>query len=360
MNSEILITGGAGFIGSALGTVLIERFGSEVVAFDNLLEQVHPNGVPPESFNKDARLLRRDVRDRDAWSELFATYKPDYIVHFAAETGTAQSLTESARHSSVNVLGTSELLDALGRAGHRPKKLLLSSSRSIYGEGAWRSESGAIFYPGRRSHKQLAEARWDFDGPSGEKAVALPHRAGSTFPNPTSIYAATKLAQEHILGSWCEAFGVPLAILRFQNVYGPGQSPFNPYTGITNIFHKVAARGQAIDVYEDGNIGRDFVFIDDVVEACAASLFDQSADSFTCDVGYGSPLTIHAAAKIIAGLHKAPEPFISGKFRDGDVRWAVADANAMKSALGIAPRTNFQTGAKLVGDWLREKGHLLD
>jgi dTDP-L-rhamnose 4-epimerase len=360
LSPKILITGGAGFIGSALGENLVERRSAEVLAFDSLLEQVHPSGRPPKTFNASIQLLRRDVRDRDAWRELFASYKPDYVVHFAAETGTAQSLTESARHSSVNVLGTSELVDALGRGGQRPKKILLASSRSVYGEGAWRTDSGVVFYPGRRSHKQLSQGRWDFSGPDGEMARALPHLAGSTFPNPSSIYAATKLAQEHILASWCEAFDVPLSILRFQNVYGPGQSPLNPYTGIINIFHRVAARGLQIDVYEDGNIGRDFVFIDDVVEACVASLFDGRVEPFFCDVGYGSPTTIHDAAKIIAQLHKAPEPIVSGKFRDGDVRWAVANTKTMMERLGVTPAVDFKMGAQLVGDWLAKEGHLLD
>ena len=213
-----LITGGAGFIGSALGKVLLDRHDLEVVAVDNLLEQVHPSGEPPAEFDPRVRLVRGDVRDSAMWAELFATFKPDYIAHFAAETGTAQSLTHSTRHASVNVVGTTEMLDAISAAGFQPKRILLSSSRSIYGEGAWRSEDGKIFYPGRRGHNQLAAAQWDFVGTDGQPARPLPHTAGETFPNPSSIYAATKLAQEHILGSWCEAYDDPLAVLRFQNV----------------------------------------------------------------------------------------------------------------------------------------------
>lgn len=358
MTFKVLITGGAGFIGSALGKLLIDVHGAEVTAVDNLLEQVHPTGEPPASFDSRIRLVRADVRDRDNWRSLFADYQPDYVAHFAAETGTAQSLTESARHSSVNVLGTSELLDALVAAGQRPKKILLSSSRSIYGEGAWQAASGEVFYPGRRSHKQLANGQWDFFGPDGKVARPLPHKAGATFANPSSIYAATKLAQENILGSWCEAFNVPLAILRFQNVYGPGQSPTNPYTGIINIFHRVAAAGGVIDVYEDGNIGRDFVLVDDVVNSCAAALLDPRTETIFADIGFGKPTTILDAAKIVAKLHNAPEPKISGKFRDGDVRWAVADTAAMVNDLGVEPSVDFEEGARLVGEWLRETGHL--
>lgn len=358
MTFKVLITGGAGFIGSALGKLLIDTYGAEVTAVDNLLEQVHPGGIPPSSFDKRTHLVRNDIRDREGWRGLFSCYDPDYIVHLAAETGTAQSLTESSRHSSVNVLGTSEMLDALCEAGHRPKKILLSSSRSIYGEGAWRTDDGKVFYPGRRGNKQMSESQWDFFGSNGEPARPLAHEAGVTFPNPSSIYAATKLAQEHILGSWCEAFNVPLAILRFQNVYGPGQSPTNPYTGIINIFHRVAASNGTIDVYEDGNIGRDFVFIDDVVKSCAAALLDPRTETFFADIGFGEPTTIHQAAEIIAKLHSAPEPVVSGKFRNGDVRWAVADTKSMVDKLKVSPTVNFKEGARLVGEWLERTGNL--
>jgi dTDP-L-rhamnose 4-epimerase len=355
---KVLITGGAGFIGAALGKYLIEEHGVEVTAVDNLLQQVHPTGNPPEGFDERIRLVRNDVCDREAWRALFADYTPDYVAHLAAETGTAQSLVESARHSAVNVLGTSEMLDALCAAGQRPKKILLSSSRSIYGEGAWQAQDGSTFYPGRRGHSQMAKAHWDFMDSDGRPARPLAHRAGGTFPNPSSIYAATKLAQENILGSWCEAFDVPLAVLRFQNVYGPGQSPTNPYTGIINIFHRVAASGAAIDVYEDGNIGRDFVIVGDVVRACAAALLDERKGTFVCDVGFGKPTTIAEAAKIIAAIHGAPKPVVSGKFRDGDVRWAVADTSAMERELGVSPTVDFEVGARLVGDWLAASGNL--
>lgn len=360
MNSKkVLITGGAGFIGSALGKALIEEFGADVVAVDNLLEQVHPTGKLPTSFDPRIRFVKGDVRDPNVWSELFATFKPDMVAHLAAETGTAQSLTESTRHASVNVVGTTVLLDALNAAGCHPDRILLSSSRSIYGEGAWAGSDGQRFYPGRRGNDQLSRGEWDFSDANGGQALPLPHLAEKTFPNPSSIYAATKLAQEHVLGSWCEAYGVSLAILRFQNVYGPGQSPTNPYTGIINIFSRIAANGGAIDVYEDGNIGRDFVFIDDVVSACVGAMMtDQDLNGIVGDIGYGKPTTILDAAKAIAKLHGAPEPVISGKFRDGDVRWAVADISVMTDVLGVQPTVDFDEGARRVNEWLKETGHL--
>lgn len=360
MNSKkVLITGGAGFIGSALGRALIEECGAEVVAVDSMLEQVHPTGELPSGFDPRIRFVKGDVRDAELWNELFQTFKPDFVAHLAAETGTAQSLTESTRHASVNVVGTTVLLDALNAAKCHPERILLSSSRSIYGEGAWQAADGQRFYPGRRGNDQLSQGHWDFRDTDGNEASPASHLAAQTFPNPSSIYAATKLAQEHILGSWCEAYGVSLAVLRFQNVYGPGQSPTNPYTGIINIFSRVAANGGAIDVYEDGNIGRDFVYIDDVVSACVAALTtDKDLGGVIGDIGYGKPTTILDAARSIAKLHGAPEPVISGKFRDGDVRWAVADISVMKEVLGVHPTVDFEEGARRVNDWLKDTGHL--
>ncbi len=341
---KVLITGGAGFIGCELGNRLVADRAAHITAVDSLLEQVHPSGRPPAAFPQGAVLVRNDVRDRAGWDALFSDYAPDVIVHFAAETGTAQSLTESARHASVNATGTAEMLDALYRAGQRPKKILLSSSRAVYGEGAWQAKSGDVFYPGRRSNRQLSAAQWDFVGPDGMIADALPHRGGKVLPNPTSIYGATKLTQEHILSSWCEAYDIPLSVLRFQNVYGPGQSPLNPYTGIINIFHRQAYAKQPIQVYEDGRIGRDFVFIDDVVSACVAAL--DTEEVTLADIGFGKVTTIHDAARIIAQIHDAPEPVICGKYRNGDVRWAVADITAMRDGLGVTPGVDFEEGAR--------------
>lgn len=351
---KVLITGGAGFIGSALAARLYDSQAVNVVAFDSLLEQVHPSGQAPADFPEQATLIKKDVRDRSGWDDLFASFKPDWIVHFAAETGTAQSLTESARHASVNGTGTAEMLDALIRAGHRPERILLSSSRAVYGEGAWKAQSGDVFYPGRRSNKQLSAGEWDFIGSDGQIARALPHNASKILPNPTSIYGATKLSQEHILSSWCEAYDVQLSVLRFQNVYGKGQSPLNPYTGIINIFHRQAYAKQPIQVYEDGEIGRDFVYIDDVVSSCMSAL---SLDkSVLADIGYGKVTTILEAARIISRMHGAPEPIICGKFRNGDVRWAVSDVTIMTEVLGIAPSVDFEEGASRVGAWLEETG----
>lgn len=204
----------------------------------------------------------------------------------------------------------------------------------------------------------LAASRWSPAGIDGGAAVSLPHNASDVFPSPTSIYGATKLAQEHILASWCGAFGVPLSILRLQNVYGEGQSPFNSYTGIINVFHRLARAGQSIPVYEDGLIGRDFVHVDDVADVFATILLGDDDDDHRFDVGSGVETTILQAAQIIAALHGAPAPVICGKFRDGDVRSAVADVAEMINKSGVTAKVVFDEGVKRVGDWLVARGHI--
>lgn len=350
---KVLITGGAGFIGAALAQELMNLYEAEVVSVDNLLPQVHEDGILLKRYPERARLVRGDVRNGELLDLVLAELQPDYVVHFAAETGTAQSMTHSSRHASVNGVGTTELLDALRRAQCQPKRILLSSSRAVYGEGAWQAQDGSIFYPGIRSRSQLAAGRWDFRSPVSDlPACAMLHDAATVFPNPTSIYGATKLVQEHLLKAWCAANEVPHHILRFQNVYGIGQSPSNPYTGIINIFHHIARRKEAIPVYEDGEIGRDFVWISDVVDACVAALVDTSARSSTYDVGSGEATTIAQAAAVVAALHGASEPRITGQFREGDVRWAVANVDALRVELGVTPKISFEEGAAKVGEWL--------
>lgn len=358
MKKCVLLTGGAGFIGCEIAKRL-PRDGMDIVAVDNLHPQVHPTQTRPAALPGDVILRVADVRDAAFWQAFFGEYEPEVIFHLAAETGTGQSLTESSRHASVNVSGTTEMLDGLSARNIRPKHIILSSSRAVYGEGAWQAKLGAPFYPGRRSHRQLVEACWDFTAPDGVPARPVPHMATTTVTQPTSVYGATKLAQEHILGAWTAAMDVPLSILRFQNVYGPGQSPFNSYTGIITLFHRQARAGNVIEIYEDGEIGRDFVFIDDVACACVKASANPPKDLVRCiDVGTGVPTTIMDVARIIARFHGAPEPVVCGKFRDGDVRWAVCNADAVRSLLGDSDFVGFEAGSKAVSDWLVENNYI--
>jgi len=352
----ILITGGAGFIGCNLSSLLSD-FGMPIIAIDSMHPQIHTDHARPELMPNFVKLHVADICEAGTWREVLRDWMPRVIVHLAAETGTGQSLTEASRHAETNVVGTTRMLDALSMADIRPDHILLSSSRAVYGEGAWQTKDGKITYPGIRKVADMQAGVWNFKDENGVDMTPLPHRAGHTMPHPTSIYGATKLAQENILSAWCAAMKVPLSILRFQNVYGPGQAPFNAYTGIINIFYRIARTGAPIDVYEDGAIGRDFVFIDDVAHACKAALQTPPEAVRLLDVGSGVVTTVFDAASMIASVNQASPPQISGKFRAGDVRWAIADTADLQDQLNVNARVFFREGVQRVGEWLVEKGY---
>ena len=341
-----LVTGGAGFIGTALSSHLADRF-DDVIALDNLHPQVHVDGTRPAALDSRVRLVVGDVTSAGTWDALLATVKPDVVVHLAAETGTAQSLTAATRHAQVNVVGTTQMLDALVRHDALPKAIVLTSSRAVYGEGAWSGADGAVVYPGQRSREQLERGQWAF----GE-LQPLPQRSAKVEPRPTSIYGATKLAQEHVLTSWCLAMRVTPIVLRLQNVYGPGQSLSNPYTGIVPLFAQVARDGGSIPVFEDGGIIRDFVYIDDVAAAIVAAL-DVGRPTITpYDVGSGSATSILELARIVAKIYGAPDPTVVGRFRDGDVRFASAAIDDTVAELGWRPTVATEEGVARLCAWI--------
>ena len=346
-----LVTGGAGFIGCALAGRLLARF-DRVVAVDSLHPQVHPAGTRPAELAAAVELVVGDVTLSATWDAVLADVHPDAVVHLAAETGTAQSLTEASRHAVANVVGTTAMLDAFGRHGQEPDRVVLASSRAVYGEGAWQDSTGRIVLPGQRSHAMLAAGEWDFPG-----LTPMPAAAGRVEPRPSSVYAATKLAQEHVLRAWCLAVGVRPVVLRLQNVYGAGQSPSNPYTGILPLFGRLAAAGQAIPVYEDGRIVRDFVHVDDVARALESAVCDLDTDldadaAVAVDVGSGVPVTILEIARLVAERYGAPAPTVTGQFRDGDVRYACADPADAYRLLGWRPRVELASGLEELCSWL--------
>ena len=351
MSLSVLLTGGAGFIGCEVAAKLIAT-GHHVTVLDNLLEQVH-GAERPRRLHKEASLLPGDVSSPQTWDALLKLVTPDVIVHLAAETGTGQSLDLATRHGMTNVVGTTTMLDALTRAGHVPAKIVLPSSRAVYGEGEWQDSTGAIQGPVRRTHEQLVAARWDPTDSSGDALTFVPHQASRTVPAPSSIYAATKLAQEHILLSWCAAKGVDLAVLRLQNVYGPGQSLTNPYTGILALFSRMASEGRPIEVYEDGRILRDFVHVEDVATSLVSAVcWPRQTAGTIVDIGGGEPTTLLRVAENIADWFDAPSPIVSGRFRDGDVRAASADLSAASAEHGYQPSVSLQDGLGSLCGWV--------
>lgn len=342
-----LVTGGAGFIGTATSRALADSF-DRVVAVDNLHPQVHEKPERPADLDPRVELVVADVTDAAAWDALLADVRPEVVIHLAAETGTGQSLSESTRHASVNVVGTTTMLDALLRNDALPRRLVLTSSRAVYGEGAWReTATGRVFYPPQRTRTTLEGGQWDVPG-----AEPLAMEATTVFPAPVSVYAATKLAQEHLLRAWANAFGVEAVVLRLQNVYGPGQSLSNPYTGIMSLFCRMAREGRSIPLYEDGEVRRDFVLIDDVARAVHAAATVTTVPAEPVDIGAGEHQTISIAASLIAEHYGAPAPHVTGQFRDGDVRHAWADVTRAEQLLGWTPEFDLRAGVTRLARWI--------
>ena len=246
---------------------------------------------------------------------------------------------------------------ALSRSALVPDQLVLASSRAVCGEGAWQCDT-QTFYPRPRSHAQLLAGIWDPRGPSGEPAVALPSRAGQTEPRPTNIYAATKLAQEHMLAAWTAAHDTGLSVLRLQNVYGPGQSLTNSYTGIVTLFARLAREQRPLEVYEDGRIVRDFVFIDDVVDAVFATVQRPATEPRCLDIGSGIATTIDELTRKITAICDAAEPIVVPKFRDGDVRAASCTIEPAKDTLHWRPKWALEDGLHALLEWIGEQPEL--
>lgn len=354
MHSEerLLISGGAGFIATRVVSQLDAD--TRVALLDNLHPQVHSNGTWPGTDHENVARYEGDVRDRDQWERAILAERPTVIIHLAAETGTGQSLTEATRHTAVNAMGTSQLLDALTATGHRPAQLVVASSRAVYGEGMWRTSDGTEFYPDGRTARQLEAHQWNPLGPNGQPAEPVPHRAGATEPRPSNVYAATKLTQEHLLRAWGTAMNVPVSVLRLQNVYGAGQALDNSYTGVLTYFARQALAGQEINVFEAGGIVRDFVHVSDVANALiAASRRLPRGTSRTVDIGSGASGTLLEFASILAERAGAPAPRVTNDFRLGDVRAASADISAAAHELDYAPTVAFEDGVSELLAWAR-------
>jgi dTDP-L-rhamnose 4-epimerase len=346
---KVLITGGAGFIGCAISH-LLAKDNNECIVLDNLHPQVHKHPKRPLALDVSAQLIVGDVTNPTVWNSLFGTYKPDVIIHLAAETGTGQSLSESSRHANVNVCGTTQMLDAITRHNYDGIHFILASSRAVYGEGLWENSNGELIYVGQRSLAQLDKSIWEDHSLTPKPAVA-----GATKPAPTSIYGATKYAQELILNAWCAAHTSRLTILRLQNVYGRGQSLINSYTGIVALFSQLAREGKSIPLYEDGNMIRDFVHISDVARAFVCAMLSELPRNFVCDIGSGKPTTLKTVAQELSEHYGSPSPHITGQFRNGDIRHAMCEIASAWENLHWSPEIELREGLKDLQLWINQE-----
>lgn len=350
MANACIVTGGAGFIGCALSEGLVNRY-DRVIVIDSLNPQIHQDSKRPAMLAENVELIKADICDEQCWDQVLPEVETPFdVIHLAAETGTGQSLNYATLHTYTNVVGTTRMLDAFVRHNKLPEQILLTSSRAVYGEGQWKRTDGMYFYPGQRSDAQLCQAQWDFSD-----AQYVYAQAGKTIPNPTSIYGVTKQCQENLLSAWCQAMNVTYKIVRLQNVYGPGQSLINSYTGIVSLFVRMAKKGETIPLYEDGQIIRDFVLIDDVAHAILMVMDSATCAGQVLDIGTGKATTIAEIADWIAGHYHAPKPVVCGKYRNGDVRSACCDMDRTKRLLGFEAEFTVEQGLEKLCGWIDQQ-----
>ncbi len=349
MNKRLLITGGAGFIGSHLADELLAA-GYHVRVLDPLIPQVHGTRQDwPDYLDPEIEMVRGDVRDADAVQR--ALEGVDAVYHFAAAVGVGQSMYEIAHYTSVNNFGTAVLLEALAK---RPvERLVVASSMSIYGEGAYLDVQGRPYQALQRQRPQLQRGEWEIAAEDGAPLTPIPTSEAKP-PVATSVYALSKYDQERLCLIVGDAYGIETVAMRFFNVYGPRQALSNPYTGVLAIFASRCMSGKPPLIFEDGHQQRDFVNVHDVARACRLALEVPAASGEVFNVGSGQPITIREIARQVLDVLGCTdlEPEISGKYRAGDIRHCFADIGKAESILGYRPQVGFREGMSELAQWL--------
>ena len=352
---KILISGGAGFIGSNLA-LFLQKKGYDITVLDNLSEQVHGENPYMESplflsIKDKVKFIRGDVTDIASWNEAIADN--EIIVHFAAETGTGQSMYQVERYTKVNIGGTALMLDHLVNKKHNVSKVIVASSRAIYGEGKYYSTELGFVYPNSRQHEEMNRGNFEVTYPGIKTPLELVATDEESKIHPSSVYGITKYNQEQMVMVVCSSLNIAPVAFRYQNVYGPGQSLSNPYTGILSIFSANIKTHKPINIFEDGKESRDFVYIDDVINATTLGIEKQEANGQIFNVGHGKPISILEVAKTLIKNYGIEIPLqISGNYRIGDIRHNYADISKIKNLLGYAPSVSFEEGIKRFTQWV--------
>lgn len=347
---KVLITGGAGFIGSNVARVLVKE-GYEITILDNFLPQIHGDKKElTEDLKGKVKLIVGDVADK---SVLYAALEgQNAVIHYAAETGTGQSMYAVSHYSNVNIQATANLCDYIINENHQIKSVIVASSRSIYGEGKYNSSEYGTVYPNSRTFQNVKESFEVCCPKSGKHNLEVEATDEASKIHPSSFYGITKQVQEQMIILATQLKNINGYALRYQNVYGPGQSLKNPYTGILSIFTRLALQNEEINIFEDGLESRDFVYINDVVAATISCLKLEKNGQHILNVGSGVPVNVfEVAQEIVSYLKSKSEIKISGAFREGDIRHNFADLTLIKEVVGFKPEWSFKEGLHSFIDW---------
>jgi dTDP-L-rhamnose 4-epimerase len=352
---NVLITGGAGFIGSNLALKLIDK-GYSITVLDNLSRQIH--GENPEetsplylSILDKVKFIKGTVTSREDLTK--ALEGQHIIVHYAAETGTGQSMYQIEQYANVNIGGTAILLDILANTKNEVEKVVIASSRSIYGEGKYHSDELGYVYPNHRNDETMKSGDFEVKYPGTNSPLKLVATDEESKIHPSSVYGITKQNQEQMIMTVCPTIGIAPVAFRYQNVYGPGQSLSNPYTGILSIFSTLIKNGKDINVFEDGKETRDFVYIDDVVNATILGIEKEEANGEVFNVGTGVATEVLTVVdELLENYGKKVPVNISGNYRLGDIRHNFADLTKIKRLLGFEPTVTFKEGIANFASWV--------
>lgn len=357
MSKRVLITGGAGFIGSRLTQKLVSK-GYEVTILDNLSQQIHGkdyNKSPLYNSVKNiAHIVIGDVRNKSDWIKSLEGV--EIVVHYAAETGTGQSMYELERYLDVNVNGTAKLLEILADTNHKVEKIVVASSRAVYGEGKYNCTNHGDVYPQSRREEDMLKGDFDTKCPFCNTPVELLPTDEYSATQPMSVYGITKLNQEQMVLTVASSLGISATAFRYQNVYGPGQSLTNPYTGILSIFSTRILNENPINVFEDGKESRDFVFIDDVIDATILGIEKEESSGQVFNVGSGEANSVLQIAEHLREIYnKQIDINVSGNFRIGDIRHNIADLSKITQMLGFDPKYKFNQGILAFSLWVKSQ-----
>ena len=355
---NILITGGAGFIGSNIALKLISK-GYNVTILDTLSTQIHgenPEETSPlyKSIKDKVTFIWGSVTSREDWIK--ALEGQEAIIHLAAETGTGQSMYEIEKYVETNIKGTALFLDILTNAKHSIKRVLVAESRAIYGEGKYHCAKCGDVYPTDRKDEDLAKGDFECHCPKCGRKVTLVATTEDSAIHPSSVYGISKQVQGQLVHLVCQTIGVESVSFRYQNVYGPGQSLTNPYTGILSIFSTRIKNHNGINIFEDGHETRDFVYIEDVVDATILGLEVPEANGHVFNIGTGVATDVLTVANTLCKKYGINVPIkVSGNYRLGDIRHNYADISLARRILGFEPKWNFSQGIEQFTNWVNQQ-----